>query len=314
MIKRSNEINHEANLAVLLYGKPGSSKSTTACSAPAPLLIDFDRGIHRIHPPARPNSYIQPTSYKELLDDISGDLSEYKTIIIDTLGRMLELIAEHAKIINPKFAQSDGTLTLKGWGWLGGEFCNFAKRLKALKKHVIYVAHASEEEDNGVKVYRVDAGGRARKEIFKDMDIVGFMEIQGILPIVNFAPSERFYTKNSIGITEFERLPNILQGAPNNYLTNLFLRVAQKQALDGEINLKYVEVKTEINNLIEGVKDPATANTCLDKLNKLEHVYHSLAEGKHLLTGKVKAIGLTYDRETMKFKGAKIEKPATAGK
>lgn len=305
MIKRSNEINHEMNFAMLLYGKPGSSKSTTACSAPSPLLIDVDRGIHRIHAPARPTSYIQPESYPELLNDLGGDLSEYRTIVIDTLGRLLELMSEHAGTINPKFRQADGTLTLKGWGWLGTEFGVFAKRLRALNKYVIYVAHAAEENDGDTKVYRVDAGGRARKEIFKDMDIVGFMEIQGILPAVNFAPNERYYTKNSIGITEFERLPNILQGAENNYLTNLFLRIQQKVREEGKLNQEYIKVKAEIKNHIEAVSDPETASQCLTAINKLTHVYHSLAEAKHLLSQKIQAIGIRYDRQSARFVEAK---------
>lgn len=314
MIRNSNEINHNQNLLVLLYGQIGKAKSTTACSAPDPLVVDVDRGLGRMFAPARPASFIQPDTYQEVLNDLNGDLSKYRSIVIDTLGRFIELMAEHSKTVNPKFMQGDGTLTLKGWGWLGNEFGNFVKRLRRLNKHIVFVAHSMEENDGDTKVFRIDAGGRARKEIVKDMDLIGFTEMQGTQMTINFAPTERYYTKNSLGILAAERLPNVLEGAPNNYLTNLFLRAAQKFAEDGKLNLKYSALKTEINNLIEGVKNPETANACLDKLNKLEHVYHSLAEGKHLLADKVKAIGLTYDRETAKFKGAKAEKPAKAGK
>lgn len=302
MIKRSHEVDLNAIYQVLLYGKPGSVKSTTACSAPEPLLVDVDRGIQRIHAPSRPGAYIQPQTYQELLDDLSGDLSEFKSIIIDTLGRLLELMTSHAPKVNSKFIQSDGTLTQKGWGWLGNEFHRFAEMLRSKGKHVIYVAHATEEQDGESKVYRIDAGGRAKKEIFKDMDLVGFMEIQGTTPMVNFGFNERYYTKNSIGIVDFETLPNVLKGEPNNYLSNLFSRAAIKAAEDGERNKKYAEVKNMITGNIEAVNDAESAQMCLESLMKMDHVYHSLAEGKHLLNEKIKALGLEYDKQAKKFK------------
>lgn len=305
MIKRSNEINHDFVYNVLLYGKPGAAKSTTSCSAPAPLLIDVDRGITRIHAPSRPEAFIQPTTYQELLDDMAGDLSEFKTIIIDTLGRLLELMTAHASKVNPKLMQSDGTLTQKGWGWLGNEFHSFSNRLRAMNKNVIYVAHAVEEQDGEQKVYRIDAGGKAKKEIFKDMDLVGFMEVQGTRPMINFGFSDRYYTKNSIGITDFEPLPSILKGEANNYLTNLFARASAKAAEDGERNKKYAEVKRTIHSNIEFVTDAETATTCLESIYKMDHVYHSLAEARHLLNEKVKVLGLAWDAKDKKFKAAK---------
>ena len=265
-------------------------------------MIDIDRGLGRMHAPSRPNSFCQPENYPDLLKDLNGDLSEYKSIVVDTLGRFVELLADHAKTVNPKLVQGDGTLTQKGWGWVGNECIAFNKRLSALNKNVIYVAHSTEKNDEEHTVFGIDAGGRTRNEIVKNMDLIGFTETQGTSRMINFAPTERFYTKNSIGITAPERLPDVLQGAPNNYLTNLFLRVAKKNAEDGKLNLKYTEIKTELNNIIEAVTDPKTADSCLEKINKLGHVYHSLAEGKHLLSGKVKAIGLVYDRTTGKFK------------
>jgi hypothetical protein len=304
MIKRSNEINLEAVYNVLLYGKPGATKSTTACSAPNPLLIDVDRGITRIHAPSRPEAFIQPQTYQELLDDISGNLSEYKTIIVDTLGRLLELMTAHALKVNPKLLQSDGTLTQKGWGWLGNEFHSFANRIRSLNKNVVYVAHAVEEQDGEQKVYRIDAGGKAKKEIFKDMDLVGFVEIQGNKPMINFGFSERYYTKNSIGITDFESLPNVLKGEQNNYLTNLFSRASAKAAEDGERNKKYAEIKRIIISNIEFVSDAETATNSLDAIYKMDHVYHSLAEARHLLNEKVRILGLEWDAKTKKFKAA----------
>ena len=34
--------------SAIIYGSPGIGKTTLACSAPKPLLIDFDRGVSRV--------------------------------------------------------------------------------------------------------------------------------------------------------------------------------------------------------------------------------------------------------------------------
>ena len=34
--------------SAIIYGSPGIGKTTLACSAPRPLLIDFDRGVSRV--------------------------------------------------------------------------------------------------------------------------------------------------------------------------------------------------------------------------------------------------------------------------
>jgi len=301
MIKRSDEVDCKAIYQVLLYGPPGSSKSTTACSAPSPLLIDVDNGVQRIHAPSRPGAYIQPTTYPELIDDLSGNLSEFSTIIVDTLGRLLELMMKHSGNVNAKFLQSDGALTQKGWGWLGNEFNRFTSKLRGLNKHMIFVAHAVEEKDEESKVYRIDAGGKAKKEIFKDMDLVGFMEVKGTKPMINFGFNEKYYTKNSIGITDFESLPNVLNGEPNKFITNLFARAATKAAEDGVRNKKYAELKRLIINNIEFINDSETANKCLESILKMTHVYNSLQEAKHLINEKIKNIGLEYDKKTNSF-------------
>ena len=47
-IKKPSELEPVMTLAALIYGQPGIGKTTLACSAPAPVLFDFDGGSHRI--------------------------------------------------------------------------------------------------------------------------------------------------------------------------------------------------------------------------------------------------------------------------
>ena len=49
LIKKPNELVVKTNLSALIYGQPGMGKTTLALSAPHPLLLDFDGGIHRVN-------------------------------------------------------------------------------------------------------------------------------------------------------------------------------------------------------------------------------------------------------------------------
>jgi len=302
MIRSSGEVPEKTAYRVLVYGKPGSGKSTLACSANNPLLIDTDKGFSRIHLLSRPSAYIQPESYQEIIDDMKNpEFMSYDTIVVDTLGRLLELMTIHAGTVNPKLRQSDGDLTMKGWGWLAKEFTNFVQFLYGMNKNVVFVAHAVEEQDGDTKVYRIDAGGKAKKEIFKDMDIVGFMETVGQSRMINFAQNERYYTKNSIGITDFEPLPNILKGDKNDYLKNLFLRAKNKESEDAKVAVQYRKLMAQLESFIEGVTDAETAGKALDHLNEAEQIWGSKNISKKMLNDKCKKIGVEYDREKRVF-------------
>lgn len=302
MIVSMSNIEYENTNQVCLIGMPGDGKSTLACSAPNPLFIDTEDGLKRVLPQHRPSNIIRALSYKEILDDLSNaDLGQYKTIVIDTFGGLLDLMTIYAKEVNSKFLQSDGTLTMKGWGWLGQEFLRFSKKLKLLNKHVIFVSHATEENDGENKVYRVDAGGRAKKDIMKAMDYVGFVEVVGKNRVINWGPNERYYTKNNLGITDFEKLPNLLEGEINNYMTTFFDRSNVQRQKEAELNEKYNSTMNIIKSELNDVVDSTTATAFLELLKRIDHVYQSLNEGKHLLKQKANLLGLVYNIKTKKF-------------
>ena len=119
MIKKPSEMINETNrFRVLIAGYPGIGKTTLGLSAPKPLLIDVDFGINRVMASAR-KDYIQPESYEQLLSDLKGDLSDYETIVIDTGGKLLDLMKAYVIKNDIKNAKKDGTLSLQGYGAVG---------------------------------------------------------------------------------------------------------------------------------------------------------------------------------------------------
>lgn len=147
MIRNPNDIQDGAKkIRMLIAGYPGIGKSTLALSAPRPLHIDCDFGIDRIEPRYR-MPYIQPRSYDEILNDLKPEnLKDFETLVFDTAGKLITLMGLWAIKQNPKYGQRDGSLSLKGYGFVGREFVRLMDYcFYELKKNIVVVFHATEK-------------------------------------------------------------------------------------------------------------------------------------------------------------------------
>ena len=139
MIKRPSELNVKATLSVLIYGQPGIGKTTFGVSAPDAVLFDYDGGVQRING-AHQVSTLQPTSWEDTniaLQEIANEMPEVKTIVIDTVGKMLDYMSAYIIKNDPKMAMRDGSLSLKGYGVRKTMFVNFIKQLALMGKNVV---------------------------------------------------------------------------------------------------------------------------------------------------------------------------------
>lgn len=137
LITKPSELKSNLVLKGLIYGQPGIGKTTLALSASNPLLIDFDNGLHRVAPAYRKDS-LQVESYKQVLQLLADpEIEQYNTIIIDTLGKLIDRITDYAAELNPKIRQGDGQLSMKGWGNVKSQFLSLLKLLDTKGKSII---------------------------------------------------------------------------------------------------------------------------------------------------------------------------------
>lgn len=159
MIRNPNEIQEGAKkIRMLIAGYPGIGKSTLALSAPNPLHIDVDFGIDRIEPRYR-KPYIQPKSYDEILEDLTPlNVKDFDTLVFDTGGKLISLMSQWAIKKDVKYGQRDGSLSLKGYGFIGREFQRLMDYcFYELDKHIVVVFHAIEEKDGDNTRLRIKA-------------------------------------------------------------------------------------------------------------------------------------------------------------
>ena len=301
LIKKPNELTVKSTLSALIYGQPGMGKTTLALSAPHPLLLDFDGGIHRVNAAHRVDT-VQITKWEEV-DEVltSGEIGEYKTIVIDTAGKMLSFMDKYIMQNNPKMKKADGTLSLQGYGVRKNMFINFVNQVTLMGKSVIFVAHEREEKNGDEKQIRPEIGGSSAGDLIKELDLVGYMEAIGKKRTISFNPCEKFYGKNTCNLPERMEIPVIIdaQGNPNgknDFMTKVIESYSSYQAKQTELSNEYEDLIEVIKAQIECVTDMDTANEVMNSIAGMQHIFDSKLQAGMLLNKRCKELGLKFDK------------------
>lgn len=303
MIRNPNDIQEsEKKIRMLIAGYPGIGKSTLALSAPNPLHIDVDFGIDRIEPRYR-KAYIQPKSYQEILDDLQPEnLADFDTLVFDTGGKLISLMSLWAIKQNPKYGQRDGSLSLKGYGFVGKEFVRLMDYcFYELKKHIVIVFHAIEEKDGENTRLRLKVEGQTKNNVWEPMDLGGFVEIYGKDRTIGFSNCERYFAKGTRGIHGVVKIPELKPESPNDFLTKLFnqynAKAAEETAQAAAEQAAYEAVMEQGRAIIDGIFDAESANASIEDYKRLEHVLTSSKELGAMLNAKTKELGLVFDKK-----------------
>ena len=304
MIRNPNEIQEgQKKIRMLIAGYPGIGKSTLALSAPRPLHIDVDFGIDRIDPRYR-KPYIQPKDYDEILSDlVPENLEGFDTLVFDTGGKLISLMSMWAIKKDPKYGMRDGSLSLKGYGFVGKEFVRLMDYcFYELKKNIVIVFHAVEEKDGDNTRLRIKVEGQTKNNVWEPMDLGGFVEIYGNDRTIGFSNCERYFAKGTRGISGVIKIPALGPASPNDFLTKLFERYNAQAASEVEQNAEQQEAYEKAmalgHQVISMVKNAETANTAMKPFKEIEHALSSKKELNTAWNDRIRELGLVFNAET----------------
>lgn len=302
MIKKANTVpTEDKKIRILIAGYPGIGKSTLALSAPKPLHIDIDHGIDRIEPRYRAD-YIQPKTYDEVLEDlVPENLTDYDTLVFDTGGKLISLMSLWAIKKDIKYGQRDGSLSLKGYGFVGKEFTRLMDYcFYELKKHIVMVFHAIEDKDGDQTRLRIKVEGQTKNNVWETQDLGGFVEMVGNDRTIGFSNCEKYFAKGTRGVSGVMRIPALGPTTPNDFLTKLFeqynARSAEEMAHQNEQKKIYDEAMEAVNTLVLTITDAETANAAMPAFKGIKHALTSEREAALVWNAKIKELGLFYDK------------------
>lgn len=294
LIKKSTELSIPSTIKMMVYGQAGMGKSTVALSAPKPLLLDFDNGVKRVNMNHLEGvDTVQVSSWEDVKNVLQFDLSPYRTIVVDTIGKMMDFIISY----------KCGTRQpqIRDWGGINAEFSWMTRTLSMLNKHVIFVAHRDTRKEGDETVFIPALREKSYNSIVTELDLLGYLEMKSENGVqkrtITFDPTSRNDGKNTCGLPSTMIIPNILQGgkptAPNNFITTEIISKYEAMLKEKQDAIdEYNKVLEEIKDGVEQITDAQGANEFCENIKNFHHIGSSLMKAKELFRKKVNELGL----------------------
>lgn len=286
-----------------IYADPGLGKTSLGFTADNAISFDFDRGAHRTGE-LRRGAVIPVQQWSDIENIKEHDLAHFNTVVIDTVGAMLECIKTHLLKTSTN-RQSDGALKLKAQGLANMKFKQYINTLLSFGKDVVFIAHASEDQNGDQVIYRPELGGKNRNELYRIADMMGYMTTVTTgegknARVINFKPSPTHHAKNSGGlggetgevwVPDLKENPNFLAGLIKDAKAHInTLTPAQ---------LANIKAQDELNNFIQSCNEALYAsdlNQLTETLKNDEgHLYfHNMRQA---IVARAKKLGCIANKE-----------------
>ncbi len=290
---------------VLLFGEPGVGKTSLAQTADKSLTCDFDKGLHR--------SQFRKTGLRfETWDDVvifqrEGGFDPYETIVLDTIGTLLDYMGQSIIGANAKMGTRAGGLSLQGWGVLKTTFGQWLSALRQNGKQVIMIAHQKEEKDGDDRVLRPDIAGGSYSIVMNSADIVGYMSYRNNNRHIAWEPTDRYFAKNGAQLKSGP-IPDF--AANGHYMADLLTQAKANLGHTSEASAAVAKTVGEwlakITLLPEGNEPLAVVNGWLTA--ELKAVVPSAkAQVWTIIQGEAKHRGWTFDATNKVFVGKPAE-------
>lgn len=307
LIKKASELEFQPTVNMMIYGQAGMGKTTLALSSPSPLLLDFDNGVKRVNDLHLEGvDVVQVKSWGEVEELIRlhrGELAGYGTIVVDTVGKMVECaISGVCGGRQPK---------LQDWGKINQTFQWFCRELRDLGKNVIFVAHRDTRKEGDETVFVPSLREKNYNAIVTELDLLGYLEMRSDrgqqVRTITFDPTNRNDGKNTCQLPAVMNIPEVVDRQGHKVADNDFIGreiishyCAMLKARQ-ETHRRHVELMTRIGAEIAGLSDAAGVNDYIARLKEMDHAGSSLQKARVLLSGRINKLGLKLDAATKMY-------------
>lgn len=288
-VTKSDEVIEVKNLCVTIYSQPGLGKTSLAFTASKPLLLDFDKGSYRA---VDRKDVVQVENWRDVAGITAADVADYDTIIIDTVGKALDSLAQDIIRSNSKLSNG-GALSQQGWGQLGVRFSAFLKMLRGFGKDVVLIAHMDEQKDGDAIKERLKISGGSKDLVLTDSDVIARISVINRTRNLMFSPTDTAFGKDPAGIGEMP-VPDAGSDAYADCLAVIIARIkAGLNAMSEEQVARQAEHQAEVAWFAENLPKITDAEGINAILGRAKQAGGAIPKA---VADRAKDMGLTFDR------------------
>lgn len=289
-VTKADEIIEVKTLCTTIYSQPGLGKTSLAFTASNPLLFDFDKGAHRA---ANRKDVVQVGVWADVASITKDDISEYDTIILDTVGKALDSLAADIIKENSRLA-TGGALNQRGWGTLGVRFSAFLRKIRGYGKDVILISHMDEKADGDVIKERLKIQGGTKDLVTTDSDVMARISISNKERQLVFNPTETNLGKDPARL-DFVTIPDIDKPEYRDFMAGILAQIKEKM---NELSEDQIARKGEVEwfeTHLPEIMTPEDINAVLGRAKSAGR------DVQLLVVKRAEELGLEYDSETQGY-------------
>lgn len=307
LIKSYAELEAPKCVKMMLYGQAGMGKTTLALSSSKPLLLDFDGGVQRVNiEHLKSVATVQVDNWDTALAVLEEDLSPYDTIVIDTVGKMCDVV--QAKVCGLRQPQ------LRDWGKINSEAVGYIKDIQSLGKNLVFVAHRAERRNGEEVQYIPQIRDKVYNSIISELDLLGYVEAISEngrnKRSITFDPNTRSEGKNTCNLPSVMIIPELVDKQGNATGANImigeqvvrpYLGMVQHKS---ELARQYEGVMSEMKLALSEIVDAVGLNAFMEDIDEYQHVGNSKMNIKPFVMARATELGLSYNKDKKVFEHA----------
>lgn len=263
-IIKKDDVTPERPVVIVLYGVPGSGKTSVATTADTPLVIDCDRGFDRA---VQRVDTLCADTWQEVID-AAPQFHKYKTIVGDTAKSILDdFLAEYVCQLNGKLR----TNTLKRYGAMADEFKAFVAKLRSGGSDLVFICHDKEVSEGDTIRHSPDCTGQSKDLLLRIADQVGYISIINGRRHISFEPTDCYVGKNvaQIPVTE---IPDAASPQFTDFMARVISQVKASIQSKSEAQRHANELLRQLRDELAAVADEPAADALLAHSKELPSV------------------------------------------
>lgn len=290
-IIKKNDVTPERPVIIVLYGTPGTGKTSAATTADNPILIDTDRGYDRA---VQRVDTLEARSWQDI-DNETATIKTYKTVIVDTAKAMLDdYLSTYAVEQNYKLK----TNSLKRFGQMADDFKMFVNTLRSGGSDIIFICHDKETADGDIIKHSPDCTGQSKDLLLRIADQVGYISKVNGKRTITFEPTDNYVGKNVAQLQPMV-IPESTDPHFSTFMAGIIKSVKTAISSKSDEQNKAIEMLDNLRSLLAMAETDEDAESLQVKARKLPTVLQSPfgKEMKESLESK----GFTFDNSQKKF-------------